>query len=137
MKKAIIATLVFLVVMTIPFIVNAAKGDAGSVETMSQLEQRLNNDPVELAKLDGATQCVEPTEYMRINHQQLLKQERVNYVREGEKNPKHSIRACFTCHDYDKFCAECHKYNGVEPSCLNQTGGCHSTEQPDYPRPEV
>lgn len=137
MKKATIATLVFLVIVALPFIVNAAQGDIGKVESREDLEKRINQDPTEVAKRDGETQCVERTEYMRANHMQILKEERVKYVRDGEKNEQHSIRACFTCHDYESFCQECHDYNTVRPTCLNQAGGCHSTEQPDYPRPEV
>ncbi|MEW6020113.1 MAG: hypothetical protein AB1760_18805 [Pseudomonadota bacterium] len=137
MKKAIIATLVFLVIVTLPFIVSAAKGNIGDIENLEELEKRINENPTEVAKRDGATQCVEKTDYMRVNHMQILKEERVNYVRHDLENDKHSIKGCFTCHDYDEFCQECHNYNGVEPGCLSQTGGCHSTEQPDYPRPEV
>lgn len=132
MKKAIIATLIFLVLVTLPFIINAASGKIGSPELKPDLK-----NPVELAKRDGALNCVEGTEYMRANHMKVLKEERTNYVRHAEQNDKHSIKACFTCHDYQNFCAECHKYNGVEPGCMNQTGGCHSTEQPNFPRPQV
>lgn len=132
MKRAIIATLVFLVVITLPFIMNAASGRIANAELKPDLENE-----AEMAKRDGATQCVDTKDYMRINHQQLLKEERVKYVRQADPNPKHSIKACFTCHDYKNFCQKCHNYNGAQPSCLSQTGGCHSTEQPDYPRPEV
>ncbi|MBE0429108.1 MAG: hypothetical protein IBX61_04460 [Thermoleophilia bacterium] len=137
MKKAVIATLVFLVIVTLPFIVNAAQGNIGKVETKADLEERINQNPEELEKRDGETRCVEETEYMRVNHMKILKEERVNYVRYGEINEQHSIKGCFTCHDYENFCAECHKYNGVKPGCMTENGGCHSTDQPDYPRPEV
>lgn len=143
MKKAVIATLAFLVLIASPFIVNAAQGKLGSAESMADLEKTINQNPDELARRSdpargpAATQCVEETTYMRVNHMQILKEERVNYVRHAERTPKHSIRGCFTCHDYDHFCKECHNQNGVQPTCLNQTGGCHSTDEPDYPRPQV
>lgn len=137
MKRAVIATIAFLVLFTSPFIVNAARGNLGSAQTSADLDKMLNTTPEELAKRDGATKCVDETDYMRVNHMQLLKEERVNYVRQAQKDPKHSIRGCFTCHDYDYFCKECHSQQGVQPTCMNQTGGCHSTDQPDYPRPEV
>lgn len=152
MKKAVIATLVFLVIVTLPFIVSAAKGNVGSFETFEELEDRINNNPKELALRDGETQCVEETDYMRVNHMQILKDERVNYVRHDDPYPgdKHSIRGCFTCHYQPEpsqviandpagqgFCTECHNYNGVKPGCLSQAGGCHSSDQPDFPRPEV
>lgn len=132
MKKAIIATLVFLVLVTLPFIVNAATGGIGDPQLKPDLE-----NAAELAKRDGAVECVDDTDYMRANHMKILKDERVKYVRHDDQTDKNSIKGCFTCHDYDNFCAECHKYNGVEPGCMSQTGGCHSTEQPDYPRPKV
>lgn len=137
MKKAFIATLAFLVLIASPFIVNAARGNLGKAESMADLEKTINEAPDEVAKRAGATECVEETTYMRVNHMQLLKQERVNYVRHADPNPKHSIRGCFTCHDYDSFCKECHSQNGAQPTCMNQTGGCHSTDEPDYPRPQV
>jgi hypothetical protein len=133
MKKAIIATLAFLVIVTLPFIVSAAQGDIGSPELKPDFESK----PEEIAKRDGETQCVEETEHMRANHMQILKEERVNYVRKADETDKHSIKGCFTCHDYENFCAECHKYNGVKPGCMTETGGCHSSDQPDYPRPQI
>lgn len=132
MRKAVIATLVFLVLIMLPFIVNAAAGDLLDAPLKPDLENQ-----AELEKREDATRCVEETGYMRVNHMQILKEERVNYVRRDEQNDKHSIKGCFTCHDYDNFCSECHEYNGVQPGCMTQTGGCHSTDQPDYPRPEV
>ena len=135
MKKAVIATIIFLLVLASPFIVNAASGKLFSPDTKPDLSKGTDSD---------ARQCVEPLggtreetkNYMRINHQQILKDERVKVVREGISTERFQIERCFTCHTYKDFCAECHSYNGVEPGCFDQTGGCHSTEEDRLPRPQ-
>ncbi|MCL4474474.1 MAG: hypothetical protein M1539_00405 [Actinobacteria bacterium] len=137
MKKAVIATIIFLLVLASPFLVNAASGKLFNPDTKPDLTAGTDAD---------AKQCVEPVggtrqetkDYMRLNHQQLLKDERVKVVREGNPTPGNrlTIEACFTCHNYKDFCQQCHSYNGVEPGCFDQTGGCHSTEEDRLPRPQ-
>ncbi|MHB1326003.1 MAG: hypothetical protein ACYC0L_07350 [Thermoleophilia bacterium] len=135
MKKAVIATIIFLLVLASPIIVNAASGKIFSPEEKPDLSQGTDAD---------AVRCVEPQngdrevtkDYMRINHQQKLKDERVRMVREGIKDERFQIERCFSCHTYKDFCQECHKYNGVQPGCMDKTSGCHSTEdQPASFRP--
>ena len=79
MKKAVIATIIFLLVLASPIIVNAASGKIFSPEEKPDLSQGTDAD---------AVRCVEPRngdrqatkDYMRINHQQKLKDERVRMV---------------------------------------------------------
>jgi hypothetical protein len=136
MKKAVIATIVFLLVLASPVIVNAASGKIFSPEERPDLTKGTDAD---------AETCVEPVggsreetkNDMRINHQQRLKDERTRVVREGVRDERLQIERCFSCHEYKDFCQECHKYNAVEPGCMDQTGGCHSTEkQPASFRPD-
>lgn len=135
MKKAVIATIIFLLVLASPIIVNAASGKIFSPEEKPDLSKGTDAD---------AVRCVEPQngdrqatkDYMRINHQQKLKDERVKEVREGIRDERFQIERCFSCHKYEDFCKECHKYNGVQPGCMDKTSGCHSTEdQPESFRP--
>lgn len=79
-------------------------------------------------------QCVEPTEFMRRNHMELLMHQREDTVRRGIRNKKHSLKNCFTCHvvkgadgkpvtvsDPRHFCRECHDYAAVTVDCWQ----CH------------
>jgi len=136
MKKAVIATIIFLLLLASPFIVNAASGNFLTADERPDLAKGTDAD---------VTQCVEPVggtreetkNYMRLNHMKELKDERVKVVREGVRDERLQLERCFSCHEYKDFCVECHKYNGVEPGCMDKTGGCHSTEkQPASFRPE-
>ncbi len=138
MKKAVIATIVFLLVLASPVIVNAASGKIFSPEAQPDLTKGTDSDAVRCVEPVGGTR-EETKNYMRVNHMKELKDARVQIVREGLHNDKMqrlTIERCFSCHKYEDFCAECHKYNGVEPGCMDKTGGCHSTEdQPASFRP--
>ncbi|GMT42489.1 MAG: cytochrome c [bacterium] len=77
----------------------------------------------ELERPRNAKECVEPTDYMRKNHQKLLLNERVSAVREGIRTASHSLNNCKSCHkSREKFCDKCHEYIGVKPDCF----GCHN-----------
>ncbi|NOZ02838.1 MAG: hypothetical protein GXP54_13270 [Deltaproteobacteria bacterium] len=75
--------------------------------------------------------CVEPKEWMRANHMELLDHWRDAVVREGEKDYKSSTGktwedmkltgTCLKCHDKARFCDKCHDYEGVKPYCWD----CH------------
>ncbi|MHB9112846.1 MAG: hypothetical protein ACYC4D_09530 [Thermoleophilia bacterium] len=136
MKKAVIATIIFLLVLASPVLVNAASGKLGSPEEAPDLTKGTDSDAeVCVAPVGGDRE--ETKDYMRINHQQQLKEERVKVVREGKRDERLQIERCFSCHKYEDFCKECHSYNGVQPGCMDQTNGCHSTEdQPRWFRPE-
>jgi len=135
MKKAVIATIVFLLVLASPFIVNAASGKIFNPEDSPDLAKGTDADAVRCVEPVGGTRD-ETKDYMRVNHMKELKDERVKVVREGVRTERLQIERCFSCHEYKDFCQECHKYNGVEPGCMDKTGGCHSTEkQPESFRP--
>ena len=85
----------------------------------------------ELAKPVQGTQCVEATEWMAANHQQLLNQWRDAVVREGRtvytatdgKQHEMSLsKTCMSCHeDEQSFCNQCHTYADVQLTCWS----CH------------
>ena len=81
---------------------------------------------------NGATQCVEATEYMRSNHMDLLNQWRESVVREddriyvseltGREYEKSLQNTCLDCHsNKSQFCDSCHTYTAVQPYCWD----CH------------
>jgi hypothetical protein len=80
--------------------------------------------------------CVEPTEFMRRNHMELIKHQRDETVHNGIRSTKHSIAGCIDCHvSYggDKqpvpvnadgqFCNACHDFAAVGLNCFD----CHAT----------
>lgn len=117
-KRAIAAVLLFFIILASPFLVAAAKG-----------EMFRGVDKPELEQPAAEPECVEGTDYMRMNHMKILKDEREAAVRDGVRNEDHSLRNCFKCHDNkEEFCDKCHEYSGVSPSCFDNAAGCHSTE---------
>jgi len=85
------------------------------------------------AKLDH---CVEPTEYMRRYHYELIRHQRDTTVYGGIRSTKHSLEGCVECHvGYDadhkpiavnakhQFCNACHSYAAVTLNCFD----CHAT----------
>ena len=136
MKKPVIVFLIFLVVLALPFIINAASGHIASADVKPDLVLGTDADAVKCVEPINGTRD-ETKDYMRVNHQQVLKDERVKVVREGVRVQRLQIERCFSCHEYKDFCQECHNYNGVEPGCMDKTNGCHSTEkQPKSFRPD-
>ena len=80
--------------------------------------------------------CVEPTEYMRRNHFELIRHQRDETVYGGIRGSDHGISGCVSCHvGYDEtgspveidgkgqFCRSCHDYASVEMNCFD----CHAT----------
>jgi hypothetical protein len=80
--------------------------------------------------------CVEPTEYMRRNHMEVIKHQRDSTVYGGIRSTKHSLAGCVECHvGYDatqkpvsidadgQFCSACHDYAAVKLNCFD----CHAT----------
>jgi len=80
--------------------------------------------------------CVEPTDFMRRNHMELIKHQRDATVHGGIRSTKHSLADCFQCHvSFDggdkpipvnaegQFCYSCHHYAAVTVNCFD----CHAT----------
>lgn len=131
MTKGIVIVVIVGLLLISPFIVAAASGSLGDAPTKPDLDPGIYEDAGDV--------CIRDTDYMRMNHMVLLKNERAEAVRHGERTDKDSIKKCFSCHEYEKFCEECHNYNSVQPGCFGGSagsGGCHATEQPGIERPE-
>ena len=116
-NKVIVGIIVFVVLLTSPFWLNAFS----KFKPMPELE---------LPKAEK--QCVEPKEWMKANHMQLLDEwrheavrldERTYVSREyGKEYPKSLTLTCLDCHDKKKnFCDRCHTYANVKPYCWS----CH------------
>ncbi len=79
-----------------------------------------------------ARQCVEPTQYMREKHMDLLLEWRESAIRKGNRTyvasdgQQYEISlsgTCLSCHtDQTEFCDQCHSYVGVKPDCWD----CHN-----------
>jgi predicted CXXCH cytochrome family protein len=86
---------------------------------------------IEPAKGD---QCVADTGFMRRNHMELLKHQRDDTVRAGDRAGKFSLQACIQCHASQKtnsvaqaetnFCVSCHSYAAVKIDCFE----CHASK---------
>ncbi|MHB1051573.1 MAG: hypothetical protein ACYCZT_00680 [Thiobacillus sp.] len=87
-----------------------------------------------ITKAVKGEQCVEPTEYMRRNHMDVLDGHRDKTVIEGIRTKKYSLKECINCHASEKtgsvaaakddFCISCHSYASVKIDCFE----CHSTK---------
>lgn len=129
MTRAIVALIIFTLVLVSPFVVSAASGDLGDPPLKPDFKANGGIDP-------DVDECVRDVDEMRANHMVLLKDARVEVVRQGgpevvQKNEELEVERCFSCHEFEKFCKECHEYNGVKPTCFNETGGCHTNEKLD------
>lgn len=93
----------------------------------------------ELEKPKVEKKCVEPAEWMKGNHMQLLDEWRGEVVREGEreyvskaygtKYDKSLTKTCLKCHENKKnFCDRCHTYAHVDPYCFT----CHVDPKENY-----
>lgn len=121
-KNIIITGLViFFVFLTFPFWYNMGK--ASPVP-----EPKLTD------KAKAAKECVEPKEYMKLEHMQILDIWRDGVVREAnrvyisEKGEKFNMSlstgddSCMGCHSNKAdFCDKCHDYASVTPYCWD----CH------------
>lgn len=91
--------------------------------------------------------CVADPAFMRRNHMDLLKHQRNDTLREGNRSGKFSLRECITCHASQatnsviatetNFCQSCHQYAAVKIDCFE----CHAGKpqeqaaNPAAPRP--
>ena len=80
--------------------------------------------------------CVEPTDFMRRNHMEVIKHQRDATVHDGIRSTKHSLAGCIACHvaqgpsgqpvpvnDERQFCGACHEFAAVRLNCFD----CHAT----------
>jgi len=116
-KKIIPGLIIFLALASFPLWYNAASGKMKYVP-----KPKLPADKKE---------CVEPKDYIRINHKNLLDDWKESVVRNGattylaSNNKKYLMslnRTCMSCHtDKTEFCDQCHNYMGVTNKCWD----CH------------
>ncbi len=121
--KIIVGLIIFIAFFTFPFYYNIGKVNA-------KPEPKIDT-PVIQSLPASEKHCVEPKEFMRAEHMQLLNQWRDTAVRdgnrifEGMKGTKYYIslqNTCMRCHSNKKeFCDKCHTYMGVRPYCWD----CH------------
>ncbi len=91
---------------------------------------------VESSRAAKLNNCVEPTEYMRRYHMEVIRHQRDTTVYGGIRSTKHSLAGCVDCHvGYDaqhepvainakrQFCKRCHNYAAVTLNCFD----CHAT----------
>ncbi|ESQ10537.1 MAG: hypothetical protein N838_18780 [Thiohalocapsa sp. PB-PSB1] len=113
-----------------------AIGLAGALLALSSQAEDVGGFVLESSKAATLDHCVEPTEYMRRNHMELIRHQRDTTVYGGIRSTKHSMAGCVGCHvGYDdnhqplpinaehQFCESCHDYAAVTLNCFD----CHAT----------
>jgi len=108
---------------------------AGLVATLAGCSKVEPPAPELLAQARG-DQCVEPTDFMRRDHMNILMHERDEAKRYGRRNPDHSFVGCIDCHvsptasrdePATHFCLACHEFNAVRMDCFQ----CHTDRPSD------
>ena len=98
--------------------------------------------PLPAVVAGAGEQCVEPVEFMRRNHMELLLHQRDETMHRGIRTKRYSLRNCINCHavdgagqpvsldDPEHFCVSCHRYAAVKLDCFQ----CHTgTPEPGVP----
>lgn len=127
--KILIGLIIFVAVATFPIYYNI-----GSVN--AKPEPKLDTPAIQqLPEQDR--KCVEPKEFMRAEHMQLLNNWRDSVVRDGNRQYVSSTgkhynmslqNECLRCHsNKKKFCDQCHNYMAVKPYCFD----CHIAPKED------
>jgi hypothetical protein len=111
-------------------------GLVGVLSALAVQAEEVGGFVLESSKAAQLDNCVEPTEYMRRNHMELIRHQRDTTVYGGIRSTKHGISGCVNCHvGYDEnaeplpvngdhqFCAACHDYAAVTLNCFD----CHAT----------
>ena len=88
------------------------------------------------SKAAALESCVEPTDFMRRNHMEVIKHQRDATVHQGIRSTKHSLAGCIECHvspgsderpvpvnAEGQFCNACHELAAVGLNCFD----CHAT----------
>ncbi len=125
-KLIVTIIIVFVVLAAFPFLYGKIGEGAGQ-------PPRLELPP------GGQKQCVEPVDYMRKNHVDLLKSWKDGVVREGrteyvasdgKKYTMNLTNTCLNCHsNKEKFCDRCHEYVKASPRCWD----CHNVPKGGTP----
>lgn len=121
--KILLGLIIFVALFASPFYLNMGMGKATT-------KPELKIDTPEIQKL-ADKKCVEPKEFMRAEHMQILNNWRDAVVRDGDreqiiisgqKYDKSLQNGCMKCHSNKKdFCDKCHNYVAVKPYCWD----CH------------
>ncbi len=93
--------------------------------------------------------CVEPTDFMRRNHMEVIKHQRDETVHRGIRSTKHSLAGCVACHASrtvggevvpvdakGQFCYACHAFTAVGMNCFDCHSSIPETESPPVSGPE-
>ena len=115
--KVIAGIIIFLLLITSPVWYNVVSGKAAYTPKLEIITKE--------------KQCVEPKQYMRAKHMELMDDWRLSVVRDanrtyiasdGRNYDMSLTRTCLDCHSNKaEFCDRCHSYAGVAPKCWN----CH------------
>lgn len=115
-KYVIAGIIVFVAIFSSPFWMGAFSGSYSRPDVVLPKDKK---------------ECVEPVEYMRAEHMQLLntwrdealRKENREYVASNGKKWEISLQnTCMKCHnDASQFCDKCHVSNSVYPYCWT----CH------------
>ena len=114
--KIITGLVIFFLLLTFPFWFNLGQA---------------SYEPPELQEPKKGEACIEPTDWMRANHMELLDDWRDIVVREGKRYYTSSTgqkvemslqKTCLDCHaSREEFCTKCHDAASVDPYCFD----CH------------
>ncbi len=125
-KLILTIIIVFVLLVTLPMWYGKVAGGAAS-------PPKLEPPP------GGQKQCVEPIEYMRKNHVNILKTWKDAVVRDGQvqyvasdgKQYTMSLtNTCLDCHSNKaNFCDRCHNYVKLSPRCWD----CHNVPKGETP----
>lgn len=115
--------LLFSIASSVP----AASSDSGQPRTQGVVPTP-RIDPAR-----GGT-CPESPAFMRRNHMDLLKHQRDDTLRVGDRRGQYSLKECISCHasqttnsvaaNSSNFCQSCHAYAAVRIDCFE----CHATQ---------
>jgi hypothetical protein len=122
--KILAGLVVFGTLTSCPIWYNALTGKTGYVP-----QPRVERKP------QGTGQCIEPRDYIRLRHKELLTGWRDSVVRlrnrvyvasDGKEYEMSLIRTCIGCHSNsrEEFCNQCHNYLGI--SNATKCWECHA-----------
>ena len=99
--------------------------------------------PVPVIEPAKGGECIADPAFMRRNHMDLLKHQRNDTLRGGDRTGKYSLKACIDCHasktsqsvtaEPTNFCQSCHAYAAVKLDCFE----CHANKPQKPSLPQV